>query len=598
MPRTTNTTGLLGLTSVLAAAGDPVQILDVMSESCPGLLGADLVNISLLDREGATLRLVSSINTPVPVAHEFASYPLEAPLPTRDALTLGKPVVLRSVQERDERYPALAGMAVAQTAFCVLPLRSGGHRVGALGLGWQNAEDMTDDVLALSEAVASVCANALHRALAAGDEAAARQRSDRALGRLRALQDVAAELAHTFDIGQAADVVLKSVVATLAAEAASFDVFDDRGTTCTRVADLGLETTALSTRSTWDVLGSSLAQELLRTGLPILIGDSDTRRARFPDLDSAGVEQEAWATLLLRSGDAALGMISFGWREPRTFEAEDVALLQSLADHLAAAVDRARLIDANTALLEDRTRIASALQKSLLPAPLPVWPGLSLAAGYEPAELGTEVCGDFYDAFLDHEGSLIVVIGDVAGRGVAAAGLTGMARHTLRALAREMSPPDALSRLNEMLVDTAPGEEPRLLTAAALCLNRTEQGVRADIAIAGHCMPILVRDGCAVTVGSPGMILGASPEAQVGTTTIDLVVGDLLLLHTDGVIEARRNGVDFGEARLLRLLSAMSTPRPTDTVDQVLSAVRWYRTTTPDDTAVVALRVEGTLERA
>ena len=68
--------------------------------------------------------------------------------------------------------------------------------------------------------------------------------------------------------------------------------------------------------------------------------------------------------------------------------------------------------------------------------------------------------------------------------------------------------------------------------------------------------------------------------------------GDVLLLHTDGVVEARRNGAEFGEARLLRLLSAMRDPRPSETVDGILNAVRWYRTTAPDDMAVVALRVD------
>ena len=563
-----------------------------MTAMGPVLLGAGLVNISLLQPGGQELRLVSSLNTPSEVTEDFASYSVDAPLPTRDALRTGRAVVLRSVHERDERYPALAGIEVQQTAFCVVPLLSGGLPVGTLGLGWGDPAQLTDDVLALCDAVAVVCANALHRSLAAGEEAAARRRSDAALARLRALQDVAADLAHTVDLPHAVAIVLERVVATLGAEAASFNLLDEPSGTCTQVATIGLDGSAISTWESWRIRDSTLAQELLRTGLPILVPDAAARRARFPDLGDDGIEQEAWATLLLTSGETPLGMMAFGWREPRSFDLDDVALLQSLADHLAAAVDRANLMAANAALLEERTRVAETLQRSLLPAPMPTWPGITIAAGHEPAELGTEVCGDFYDAFLDREGSLIVVIGDVAGRGVAAAGLTGMARHTLRALGRDLPPPEALRRLNDALVDTTTDEEPRLLTAASLRLTRSATGLRAEIALAGHCHPILVRQRDARTVGEPGTMLGAVPHARVGTAAIDLQAGDVLLLHTDGVVEARRHGAEFGEARLLRLLTAMTDPQPAGTVEGILNAVRWYRTTAPDDIAVVALRVE------
>jgi len=593
LPRSTSTQGLLALTSALAGAGDPAEILDVMTTACPALLGAGQVNISLLLPGGQELRLVSSLNTPSDVAEEFATYCVDAPLPTRDALRTGRAVLLRSVAERDERYPALAGVEVSQNAFCVLPLVSGGRPVGTLGLGWDEPAQLTDDVLALCDAVAVVCASALHRSLAAGEEAAARRRSDSALAGLRALQDVAADLAHTVDLPHAVSIVLERVVATLDAEAASFNLVDEQSGTCTQVATIGLDGSAISTWESWRIRDSLLAQELLRTGLPILVPDAETRRTRFPDLGDDGIEQEAWATLLLTSGETPLGMMAFGWREPRTFDLDDVALLQSLADHLAAAVDRANLMTVNAALLEERTRVAETLQRSLLPAPLPSWPGVTIAAGHEPAELGTEVCGDFYDAFLDQSGALIVVIGDVAGRGVAAAGLTGMARHTLRALGRDLAPPEALRRLNDALVDITTDEEPRLLTAASLRLTRTAAGLRADIALAGHCTPILVRARTATTVGEPGTMLGAVPNARIGTASLDLQVGDVLLLHTDGVVEARRHGAEFGEARLLRLLTAMTDPQPAETVEGILSAVRWYRTTAPDDIAVVALRVDA-----
>jgi serine phosphatase RsbU (regulator of sigma subunit) len=87
------------------------------------------------------------------------------------------------------------------------------------------------------------------------------------------------------------------------------------------------------------------------------------------------------------------------------------------------------------------------------------------------------------------------------------------------------------------------------------------------------------------------MLLGATADPVVGVATVDLDPDDVLLLHTDGVIEARRHGTEFGEERLLRLLSALSDPTPGTVVDKVLGSVRWFRTTAPDDVAVIALRV-------
>ena len=111
------------------------------------------------------------------------------------------------------------------------------------------------------------------------------------------------------------------------------------------------------------------------------------------------------------------------------------------------------------------------------------------------------------------------------------------------------------------------------------------------MALSGHCLPVLVSGRQARHVGEPGTLLGAIPDATVGTVTLPLAPGQLLLLHTDGVIEARRNGRDFGDERLLKLLAALDDPRPSDAVEHVLSAVRWYRTTAPDDIAAVAVRV-------
>jgi len=590
LPLAQATEGLLELTVELAGAVDPAAILDVMTARCPELLGASMVTISLLQDDGRTLRLVSSVNTPTPVVVAFDTYDAEDLLPAGDALRSGRPVVARSVEELHARYPTMSSVDLEHVALCVLPMQVAGTQVGVLALGWCDAAQLDDEVVTLAEAVATVCASALTRALASEGTHREKSRSETALASLRSLQAVAAELAHTVDLTAAAGVVLEHAVAALGADAGLLNVLDEAETTATQIATVGIDGSLLATWTTWQVRESMLARELLRDGLPVLITDLADRRERFPDLDVHALPQEAWATLLLTSGCRHLGMVSIGWDRPRGFGSEDVALLQTLADHLAAALDRNRLMSTNEALLAESTRIAETLQRSLMPGPLPQWHGVSLAAGLQPAELGTEVCGDFYDGFLAVDGSLVLVIGDVAGRGVNAAGLTGMVRHTLRALARDMPPVEALCRLNRSLVEASWSGDPRLLTAAMLRLTRTDGGVHVEISLAGHCLPVVVRRRSAQHVGRPGMLLGAFPDVTIGTAELDLAPGDLLVLHTDGVTEARRHGTEFGEARLLKMLAAMADPQPQETVDHVLGSVGWYRTTAPDDMAVLAIR--------
>lgn len=276
---------------------------------------------------------------------------------------------------------------------------------------------------------------------------------------------------------------------------------------------------------------------------------------------------------------------------------DDRSLAEEFAALAALAVDNARLF-------AERTYVASTLQEALLPAELPALPGLDLAARYVAAEELADVGGDFYDMFPlpGDRGSWAVVIGDVSGRGVEAAGLTGLARHTLRALSHDLSPAEALSRLNEVLFRAAEGD--RFLTAALLTLRppRGEgDGVEVTVSSAGHCAPILLRAHGAVTaVDVEGSLLGVFRTVDLAETRLRLDPGDLLLLYTDGVTEARGAHGMFGEQRLAELLARCVDMSAEAVVDRVVEAVAGYRAgaAAADDQAVLAIRVLPRARRA
>src|SRR3712207_2299151 len=144
----------------LAAVATRAEVLDVVAEEVVSSLGAEMVNISVVDDDDPSrLRLIRTRDTPAAVAACFATYPAYGPYPSADALRTGKPVLLRSLAERDARYPALAAVPVDATAFAVLPIRLGDRALGVLGLGWREPQRFTARQIALLETVAQLCAS-------------------------------------------------------------------------------------------------------------------------------------------------------------------------------------------------------------------------------------------------------------------------------------------------------------------------------------------------------------------------------------------------------------------------------------------------------
>jgi sigma-B regulation protein RsbU (phosphoserine phosphatase) len=240
---------------------------------------------------------------------------------------------------------------------------------------------------------------------------------------------------------------------------------------------------------------------------------------------------------------------------------------------------------------ERATALARTLQQSLLPPALIEIPGLDVAGGYRPAGDGSEVGGDFYDVFETGQGTWGVVLGDVVGKGAAAATLTALVRYTVRAEAsRSRSPRDVLTRVHEQLVRFDPD---RYCTAIYGVLDRTGDGLRLTVGAGGHHLPLLVHaDGTVTTIGCAGTIIGMLAEPTIVDDSVELVPGDTVVLYTDGVVEARRDG-RFLEVDGLRALVAS---RPWDSaaalVDAVVDAALDFQDgDAADDIAVLAMRV-------
>jgi PAS domain S-box-containing protein len=285
----------------------------------------------------------------------------------------------------------------------------------------------------------------------------------------------------------------------------------------------------------------------------------------------------------------ALTMISS--RVDRVYGDEDLALAMDLARRAALAID-------NSLLYRERSQVAEALQHSLLPPRRPEIPGLEVAVRYQPVGRGTEIGGDFYDVFESAPGVWSVVIGDVCGKGTAAAALTGLARDTIRGVSiREASPQRVLRVLNEVVLRR--DDESRFLTVA---LARVEPPMvaghtaRAKVRVAcgGHPLPLLARagGGRVEEAGRPSLLLGLFPDVSPVDVDVELRPGDSLVFFTDGVLEQQGPDGLFGEDRLRDVLAGVGPCDAEGVAQAVLDAVTgWSPGPLQDDVAIVVLRV-------
>jgi signal transduction histidine kinase/serine phosphatase RsbU (regulator of sigma subunit)/DNA-binding response OmpR family regulator len=240
----------------------------------------------------------------------------------------------------------------------------------------------------------------------------------------------------------------------------------------------------------------------------------------------------------------------------------------------------------NARLHEAEHRIATTLQHSLLPESLPRLPGAVVAGRYLSGAAEVEVGGDWYDAITVGE-ELVLVVGDVVGKGVAAAAAMGQLRNALRAYLLEgFDPGYALTRLNRLVDSTG-----RRSFATVACLSLHPVTGRLRYASAGHPAPLVIRPGTGVeflhdrALGPP---VGALAEAAYPTATDRLAPGSRLLLYTDGLIEERGRGVDVGLTRL-RADAGAAYDHVEDLVDGVLAAVTGRHRA--DDVTVLAVEV-------
>ncbi|MFH1418496.1 MAG: SpoIIE family protein phosphatase [Planctomycetota bacterium] len=423
-----------------------------------------------------------------------------------------------------------------------------------------------------------------------------RQRVDE----LAALHEVGLLLARETELQGILDASVRKLVDALGLRAAAIRLLDED------MEELRIAAVAHMSTEYMDTTAAPLRRcpidgEALTTGRTVFVEDVRTDpRTYFKE----SLRKEGLVSALvvpLSSDGHRIGVLRAYMGRRYRFTSSDVSLLEAIASQVAAAIANARLRDGarEARKLDRQVKMASEVQRRMIPASPPVHSCYQFGCVYEP---NSQLGGDFYDFVGLPGGDIGIVIADVVGKGVPASLMMASTRSALRSHAKRVSDIGELMQLVNLRVchDTLPAE---FVTACYVMLSR--DGRRLTYCNAGHEPLLLLRRGRIETLDVGGLVLGLAEDATYQWAEAELEAGDLLVLLTDGLIEAINYGDEaYGRERLhssIKLHGAMAADMPVDLIaKQLLWDVRRFVGLAPqtDDMTLVVTRVSnGSPER-
>jgi len=491
------------------------------------------------------------------------------------ALLTKQPVLVGDVRN-DPRYLNAVESARSEMA---VPLMQKGHAIGVLDIQTREVDSFTREQQQVLELVAGRLAGAIENARL---YESARQQAET----LRVLNDVGREASSILNVDEllrrAADLI-KRVIDYQMASILVYDAEHKRFTQAVDVRYGRSEQSKLAIGPTDGIVGAAVS-----LGQPVRVPDVSLD-ARYI-LCNPEARSELAVPMVYKG--RVVGVIDLESPIKNFFTEEHVQTLSILAASLAVAIENARLyqqVSRDEARKADELQAASRMQGALLPRPPADDYGLEIAARYVPAR---ELGGDMYDFLRYGPQQLAVAIGDVSGKGSAAALFGATAVGMLRSLApQKLSPADMLRQLNALL-----GERRVEGRFATLCFMTWQKGrQKLRIANAGHWQPLLWKDGRCEKIPVTGLPLGIEDQADYEERSYSLVPGDVLVCYSDGITERANPAGDFYGSERLRLLVAANRSRTASELASLIfdEADRFAAGTPPaDDGTLVILKVK------
>ena len=564
------------------------QVLAAIRSDLGGLQAG---SIYALARGGQTLRNLALFGYPAAMEPEISEFPVSGESIVGRVALYHELATHESPHEPLEVTRRMRRLGMDDARWLALPIERGGELVGVMVLFFVGRRPFGDDELRLYRGIAAILGNAIANARLFEAEVRARESEARRAARLELLHDVTRAAVSSLDTGEVAQRVLDELARRFDPTIATIFVADEARGELVPLAAWGYPLELLATIPPFALDSDYESAAVYRHGRPLVIEDMTSRPvADLPRAALASVALQtgrpvrSYVILPLQAYGRTIGTISIFWAQPRSIDDDDLGVFGAVAHEIAIGVENARLH-------EEQEQIATTLQRSLLHA-LPTIAGLDLAALSVPAYQPELVGGDFHDVFTARGGTVYALIGDVMGKGVAAAGLTETVRSAVRALALDGPPPDVVLAQTDRVVRKEEGEQ---LASAQLVALDPASG-RLLVASAGHPPAIhLSRAGATPVEQARGPLLGLGDDPDeapvLRLAEVRLAPDDALVLYTDGVIEARRDGELYGERRLRVALAGLHGWTAAAIAAAVRDAAHAFAGTLRDDLEVLVVRL-------
>ncbi len=475
-----------------------------------------------------------------------------------------------------------------------VPLVAREEVVGLLTVYLPFGRELDPNEVALLSALASQLAVAAQNAqLHERTERLATERKDalaaerESAKQLRALYEISRSFAQSLSLDATLEAVTSAAVDLLDADAAVIRMKGERGDQllphAPHFSDPRLEAPLRPLLEREQSIERLPGRRLFRMGKPLVLdAAAASKLGASYELLVPFLEQGATAVVvpIATSAELLATLTVLSLDPSRRFGDEQVETALFVAGQAALAIENARLT-------QERKDFADTMQRSLLPRGVPEVAGLEVGAVYEPSAR-LEVGGDVYDFLTLPDGKLAVVLGDASGHGIAATADMALAKFAFRSLVRLYpDPADLLAQANEVALGELAGGT--FVTMACLTVDPATGVVRA--ASAGHPPARVLRpDGEVSTIPLGGLALGIEADQHYEAVDATLEPGAALCVFTDGLVEARRGGDQYGEERLHLALSSGRELSAQGLAEHVVADARAFAGDPGDDFAVVVIR--------
>ena len=459
----------------------------------------------------------------------------------------------------------------------MFPIVSHGIVLGFFGIGKRanNGKLATTDK-SFVEAIISISAAAIEKGIAFGEIKNINRALDEKIQELRTLFELSKEFNAIFD----RDKLLKLFTFTLMGQVGA-----SRYAVCLRDGE--------TVSSRIDTHRLSEFKHVLFENItsPVLVSDLQRKKV-FLDLRAACQEQSIVALIPLQVQNEVKGMLCVGERlRGGSYSDSDLEFIYSLGNLAIISLENTRLFyeAVEKQKMENELNIAREIQKGLLPRSLPTIPGLDLAALNISSK---QVGGDYYDIIVLENGSSVIAIGDVSGKGTPASLLMANVQATIRTLVHFNLPLSEMTSLVNRLICDNTGSD-KFIT---FCWGIFDPKTRTFRYVnAGHNHPFVVRaDRSIERLTEGGIILGVTKEAApYNEGSVQLFTGDVIVMFTDGISEAMNvKGIDYTEERVEGFLRNIRPLSAQGVLDEVQNEIARYTSGAPqsDDITLVVMK--------